>query len=134
MATWACSLGLVVSRGLCTVVFYDALNRMKKSLQLHMTGALLVASAATGRRRSGRLCHFSMSLTNRYRSIGMYISGFLVPVRADKKAEYQDIAERFREIAKDYGALEQVEAWEVDIKDGKRMVFGGFEPLVVRGR
>lgn len=64
----------------------------------------------------------------------MYISGFLVPVRADKKAEYQDIAERFREIAKDYGALEQVEAWEVDIKDGKRMVFGGFEPLVVRGR
>ena len=118
----------------------------------------------------------------------MYISGFLVPVRGDKKAEYQDIAERFWEIAKDYGALEQVEAWEVDVKDGqwtdfrravnlaegekvvfswviwddketadashdkmmadermkqfdgempfdgKRMVYGGFEPLVVRGR
>src|SRR5690606_14757686 len=81
---------------------------------------LLVISDATGRRRSGRLCHFSMSLTNRYTSIGMYISGFLVPVRANKRDEYQDIAERFREIAKDYGALEQVEAWEVDIKDGKR--------------
>lgn len=118
----------------------------------------------------------------------MYISGFIIPVKADKKAEYQGIAERFWEIAKDYGALEQVEAWEADIKDGqwtdfrravdlqegeqvvfawmiwkdrataeashdkmwadermkqfssempfdgKRMVFGGFEPLVVRGR
>jgi uncharacterized protein YbaA (DUF1428 family) len=118
----------------------------------------------------------------------MYINGFIVPVQADKKAEYQDIAEKFWEIAKDYGALEQVEAWEADVKDGKwtdfrravdlkpgeavvfswviwkdkaaadashdtmmadermkqfgsdmpfdgkRMVFGGFAPLVVRGR
>ena len=118
----------------------------------------------------------------------MYINGFIVPVRADKKAEYQDVAEKFWEIAKDYGAREQVEAWEADVKDGKwtdfrravdlkegeavvfawviwddketadtshdkmmadermkqfgdempfdgkRMVFGGFEPLVVRGR
>ena len=118
----------------------------------------------------------------------MYISGFIVPVPADKKAEYQDVAEKFWEIAKDYGALEQVEAWEADVKDGKltdfrrsvnleegevvvfswviwpdkatadvshdkmmadprfeefgtempfdgkRMVYGGFDPLVVRGR
>jgi len=116
----------------------------------------------------------------------MYISGFLVPVVEAKKAEYQGIAEKFWEIARDYGALSQVEAWEADIKDGevtdfrravnlqpgekvvfswmtwkdratadashekmmadprmkqfgdtmpfdgKRMVFGGFEPLVVR--
>ena len=116
----------------------------------------------------------------------MYIKGFLVPVPEGKKAEYKDVAERFWEIAKDYGALSQIEAWEVDIKDGeltdfrravnlkpgekvvfswmtfkdratadasdeglmadprmkafgdampfdgKRMVFGGFEPLVVR--
>ncbi|MBT2134318.1 DUF1428 family protein [Croceibacterium sp. LX-88] len=118
----------------------------------------------------------------------MYINGFLVPVPGDKKAEYQDVAERFWDIAKDYGAQEQVEAWEVDVKDGKwtdfrravdiqdgekvvfswmvwpdkatadashekmmadermkafgeampfdgkRMIFGGFDPLVVRGR
>ena len=118
----------------------------------------------------------------------MYIIGFIIPVSADKKAEYRDIAEKFWEIAKDYGALEQVEAWEADVKDGKwtdfrravdlkegevvvfswviwkdkeaadagqeklmadermkkfgdsmpfdgkRMVYGGFEPLVVRGR
>jgi uncharacterized protein YbaA (DUF1428 family) len=116
----------------------------------------------------------------------MYINGFIVPVPADKKAQYQDIAEKFWEIARDYGALSQVEAWEADVKDGKltdfrravnlepgekvvfswmtwkdratadashdrmmadprmkefgekmpfdgkRMVFGGFEPLVVR--
>jgi uncharacterized protein YbaA (DUF1428 family) len=118
----------------------------------------------------------------------MYINGFIVPVPADKKAEYQDVAEKFWEIAKDYGALEQVEAWEADVPegkltdfrrsvnledgekvvfswvvwpdkatadvshdkmmtdprfeefgtempfDGKRMVYGGFDPLVVRGR
>ncbi len=118
----------------------------------------------------------------------MYINGFIVPVRADQKAAYQDVAEKFWEIAKDYGALEQVEAWEADVPDGKvtdfrrsvnledgekvvfswvvwpdkatadsshdkmmkaprfeemgtempfdgkRMVYGGFDPLVVRGR
>ena len=116
----------------------------------------------------------------------MYINGFIVPVPADKKAAYKDVAERFWEIAKDFGALSQVETWEADVKDGtltdfrravnlepgekvvfawmtwpdrttadsahekmmtdprmeafgkqmpfdgKRMVFGGFEPLVVR--
>ncbi|MET0280538.1 MAG: DUF1428 domain-containing protein [Steroidobacteraceae bacterium] len=116
----------------------------------------------------------------------MYIKGFVVPVPGDKKAAYQDVAERFWEIAKDYGALSQIEAWEADVKDGtqtdfrravglapgekvvfawmtwpdratadagdekimsdprmaafgtempfdgKRMIFGGFDPLVVR--
>jgi uncharacterized protein YbaA (DUF1428 family) len=116
----------------------------------------------------------------------MYIQGFVVPVAADKKAEYKDIAEKFWEIAKDYGAVSHVEAWEADVRDGevtdfrravnlqpgekvvfswmtwpdratadqshekmmtdprmeafgksmpfdgKRMVFGGFAPLVVR--
>ncbi len=49
----------------------------------------------------------------------MYINGFVVPVPEGKKAEYKDIAEKFWEIAKDYGALSQIEAWEVDVKDGK---------------
>jgi len=116
----------------------------------------------------------------------MYINGFIVPVPADKKDAYKSISEQFWEIAKDYGALNHVEAWEADVKDGKhtdfrravdlqpgekvvfswviwkdrataeasqetmmadprmkamgtdmpfdgkRMVFGGFEPLVVR--
>jgi uncharacterized protein YbaA (DUF1428 family) len=49
----------------------------------------------------------------------MYINGFIVPVPADKKAEYKTVAEKFWEIAKDYGALSQIEAWEADVKDGK---------------
>ncbi len=49
----------------------------------------------------------------------MYIQGFLIPVPESKKAEYQDIAERFWEIAKDFGAQSQVEAWEADVQDGK---------------
>lgn len=117
----------------------------------------------------------------------MYVQGFLVPVRVDRKDEYREIAEKFWDIARDYGALSQVETWEADVKDGqwtdfrravdlqdgeavvfswvtwpdratadasqekmmadermqefgedmpfdgKRMVLGGFEPLVVRG-
>lgn len=116
----------------------------------------------------------------------MYIQGFVIPVPEGNKEAYRDMAEKFWEIAKDYGALSQVEAWEADIKDGtltdfrravniqpgekvvfawmtwqdrataeashdklmtdprmaqfgpdmpfdgKRMVLGGFEPLVVR--
>lgn len=116
----------------------------------------------------------------------MYIQGFVIPVPEANKAAYQDMAEKFWEIIKDYGALSQVESWEADIKDGtltdfrravnikagekvvfawmtwpdratadsshdklmadprmdqfgtampfdgKRMIFGGFEPLVVR--
>jgi uncharacterized protein YbaA (DUF1428 family) len=49
----------------------------------------------------------------------MYINGFIVPVPADKKAEYKDVAEKFWEIAKEFGALSQVETWEADVKDGK---------------
>jgi uncharacterized protein YbaA (DUF1428 family) len=116
----------------------------------------------------------------------MYVQGFLIPVPESKKAEYKDIAEKFWEIARDFGALSQIECWEADVKDGKytdfrravdlqpgekvvfswmtwkdrasadashdkmmadprmkqfgdsmpfdgkRMIFGGFEPLVVR--
>lgn len=118
----------------------------------------------------------------------MYISGFVLAVPESKKEEYRDVAEQFWDIAKDYGASEQVEAWEADVPDGKqtdfrravqvaegekvvfswvifpdkatadasheqmmadprmkgfssempfdgkRMIYGGFEPLVVRGR
>ena len=118
----------------------------------------------------------------------MYINGFVVPVPEGKKAAYKELAEKFWEIAKDLGALSQIEAWEADVKDGKltdfrravnleagekvvfswmtwpdratadaaqqkmmadprmkamedampfdgkRMIFGGFEPLVVCGK
>lgn len=116
----------------------------------------------------------------------MYIQGFVIPVPEGNKTAYQDVAERFWEIIKDYGATSMVESWEAEVKDGehtdfrravdlqpgekvvfswiiwkdrkamessheamwndprmkqfgenppfdgKRMIFGGFEPLVVR--
>lgn len=118
----------------------------------------------------------------------MFIQGFVLAVQGDKKEDYRKIAEGFWDIAKDYGAIEQVECWELDVPDGKqtdfrravklaegekvvfswvvwtdkeaadashdkmmadermkqfsgempfdgkRMIYGGFEPLVVRGR
>lgn len=64
----------------------------------------------------------------------MDIQGFVVPVPAQKREECRAIAESFWEIAGDDGAVEHVEAWETDVPDGKRMIFGGFEPLVRKGR
>jgi len=49
----------------------------------------------------------------------MYINGFIVPVPADKKEEYREVAAKFWPIAKDYGCTGHVEAWEADIKDGQ---------------
>ena len=49
----------------------------------------------------------------------MYINGFVVAVPEGNKAEYRKVAEQFWNIAKDYGALTQVEGWEPDVNDGK---------------
>jgi uncharacterized protein YbaA (DUF1428 family) len=49
----------------------------------------------------------------------MYIQGFVVPVKAGEKDAYRKVAEQFWPIVHDYGALEHVEAWEVDVPDGK---------------
>jgi uncharacterized protein YbaA (DUF1428 family) len=65
-----------------------------------------------------RLAYPSQFPLNQW-STAMYINGFVIPVPEDKKAEYQDIAEKYWEIARDYGALSVAECWEADIKDGK---------------
>ena len=49
----------------------------------------------------------------------MYVNGFVLPVPADQKDAYRTMAEEFWEIARDYGCLSHVEAWEADIKDGQ---------------
>lgn len=49
----------------------------------------------------------------------MYINGFVVPVPEGSKAAYKDMAEKFWAIAKEHGALSQMEAWELDVPDGK---------------
>jgi uncharacterized protein YbaA (DUF1428 family) len=49
----------------------------------------------------------------------MYVNGFVVPVAADKKDAYRVMAEEFWEMAREYGCLGHVEAWEADVKDGQ---------------
>lgn len=49
----------------------------------------------------------------------MYIQGFIVPVPADKKEAYRQVATTFCELMKPHGLIEVVEAWESDVPDGK---------------
>lgn len=49
----------------------------------------------------------------------MYVNGFVVPVPAEHKDAYLQMAAEFWEIARDYGCLAHVEAWEADVKDGQ---------------
>ena len=118
----------------------------------------------------------------------MYVNGYLLAIPEGNKDAYREMAEKWWDIAKDYGAVEHVESWEADVPDGeqtdfrravkladgekvvfswviwpdkatadagelkmtadprfgklggtplfdpKRMVYGGFEPLVWKGR
>ncbi|WP_379922019.1 DUF1428 domain-containing protein [Erythrobacter sp. R86502] len=48
----------------------------------------------------------------------MYVQGFVIPVPDSNKDAYAEVARKFWEIAKDCGALSQIECWEADIKDG----------------
>ena len=53
----------------------------------------------------------------------MYVQGFVIPVPEDKQAAYREVAEKFWNIAKDYGARSQVECWEVSVPDGETTDF-----------
>ena len=118
----------------------------------------------------------------------MYVQGFVAAVPEESKDAFRMMSEAWWEIAKDYGAIEHVETWEVDVPDGevtdfrravqvkngekvifswviwpdkatadasyekmtadprfndmtdppafdgKRMIYGGFEPVVWKGR
>ena len=48
----------------------------------------------------------------------MYVNGFILAVPEGNKAAYIDIAEKFWDIVKEFGALSQVECWEADVQDG----------------
>jgi uncharacterized protein YbaA (DUF1428 family) len=49
----------------------------------------------------------------------MYIQGFVVPVLPGKKEEYRKMAEEAGDFFRKYGALEMVEAFEEDVRDGE---------------
>lgn len=48
----------------------------------------------------------------------MYVNGFVLAVPEGNKAAYTETAEKFWELAKEFGAQSQVECWEADVKDG----------------
>ncbi|QPC99572.1 DUF1428 domain-containing protein [Qipengyuania soli] len=53
----------------------------------------------------------------------MYVNGFVVPVPEANKEAYRVVAEKFWPIARDYGCIGHVEAWESDVKDGQHTDF-----------
>ncbi|HSF11365.1 MAG TPA: DUF1428 domain-containing protein [Erythrobacter sp.] len=53
----------------------------------------------------------------------MYVQGFVIPVPEGNKDAYREVARKFWDIAKDYGALSQIECWEADVKDGTNTDF-----------
>ena len=49
----------------------------------------------------------------------MYVNAYVLGVPEDKKAEYVAASKVFAEVAKDFGALEIFENWELEVPDGK---------------
>ena len=54
-----------------------------------------------------------------------YVNGFVVPVPADKKDLYRDIAQKSALVFKEYGATHVVECWGDDVPEGKVTDFRG---------
>ena len=50
----------------------------------------------------------------------MYVQGFVIPVPEPKREAYLELARWFDQAMIDLGAIEVVEAWELDVPDGKR--------------
>ena len=49
----------------------------------------------------------------------MYVNTYVIGVPEDRKADYVRIAKVFAEVAKDFGALEIFENWELEVPDGE---------------
>ena len=49
----------------------------------------------------------------------MYVNTYVLSVPEEKKDDYVRIANVFAEVAKDFGALEIFENWELDVPDGE---------------
>ena len=50
----------------------------------------------------------------------MYVNGYILSVAEEKKDAYIAMAKIFAEVAKDFGAIEIFENWEVDVSDGEQ--------------
>ena len=50
----------------------------------------------------------------------MYVNSYVLSVPEEKKDDYVRIANIFAEVAKDFGAIEIFENWELEIPDGEQ--------------
>lgn|SRR5690606_40165323 len=50
----------------------------------------------------------------------MYVNTYLLAVPEDKKDDYARIARVFAEVARDFGAIEVFENWELEVPDGEQ--------------
>ena len=55
--------------------------------------------------------------------MALYVDGFVVPVPADKLADYQKMARKAAKVWREHGALEVRECAADDVKPGKRTSF-----------
>ena len=53
----------------------------------------------------------------------MYVQGAVLGVTADREADYVELAEYMGQIMLDYGAIEVIENWELDVPDGEHTDF-----------
>lgn len=53
----------------------------------------------------------------------MHIDGYVIPVPEAKKDEFRAMADWFDKAMMELGALQVVEGWETDVKDGARTDF-----------
>ena len=67
----------------------------------------------------------------------MYVNTYVLAVPEEKRDDYLRIAKRYAEIAKDHGAIEVCENWELEVPDGeqtdyrKAVLAGPGEKIVV---
>lgn len=53
----------------------------------------------------------------------MFIDGYLAPVKSASRADYAKMCEAMSALFRDHGALEVIDAWGVDVPEGKLTSF-----------
>jgi uncharacterized protein YbaA (DUF1428 family) len=52
----------------------------------------------------------------------MYVNTYIIPVPEQQKSAYQHIAEVFIAVARDFGAVQAFENWELEVPDGTKQI------------